>query len=144
MSYNFSIHDIELISGLLGTEPDSKDNSWVWQLTNKVTRQTLILSIYNNINLAGDTAGSLISVQTTYGYYELHDCEGIIPFEPDEILFVSSQTDYLHCLTVGKECNCSLYSNVSRKLLNSDFATLDPPVLLAAMQLSLTEGILSE
>jgi hypothetical protein len=62
-------------------------------------------------------------------------------FEPEEVIFINQKDDLLSSLIIGKNCTCSLFSNINRHILNADFNTLDPSVLLAAMQLSLTESI---
>jgi hypothetical protein len=142
MSYNFTKDDINTISNVLGGELREYDNSWTFKLNNTETSQTLVLSIHNRIQLNKNNAGSLISVQTQHGYFEMHGCMAYMEFEPDEVIFVFYNDDVLSSLIVGKHCSCSMFGNISRDILNADFAELDPAVLMAAMQLSLTESIL--
>ena len=144
MSYTFTNSDIQNITRIIGTAPMELENSWSWHLKLPDTGQALVFSIYNDISLSKNQKGSLVSVQTQHGYFEMHDCSGYMVFEPDEIIFVRVSIDTASCLTIGKQCTCSLYSNISREMLNTDFTTLEGPVLLSAMQLSLTEDLLNE
>ncbi|TAL68895.1 MAG: hypothetical protein EPN82_09530 [Bacteroidetes bacterium] len=143
MSYFFTKDDINTISGVLGGELREYDNSCSWKIENKETSQTLVLSIHNNIQLNKAITGSLISVQTQHGYFEMHGCMAYMVFEPDEVIFVFYNDETLSSLIVGKQCSCSMFGNISRDILNADFSELDAAVLMAAMQLSLTETILA-
>ena len=143
MDHFFTIEDIKIISDIFGTEPEQFENNWMWRLGNKQSGQSLILSIYNEVLLDNRQKGCLLSVQTQYGCFELHDCSNFLVFEPDEIIFVSQSETHISSLIVGRQCSCSLYSNISREILKSDITMLDTPVLLAAMQLALTETIIS-
>ncbi|MBI5325296.1 MAG: hypothetical protein HZB41_08520 [Ignavibacteriae bacterium] len=142
MSYLFTKEDIITISNVLGGELREYENSFTWKVENKDTSQTLVLSIHNNIQLQKEKQGSLISVQTQHGYFEMHGCMAFMVFEPDEVIFVFYNEETLSSLIVGKRCSCSMFGNISRDILNADFSELDPAVLMSAMQLSLTESIL--
>ena len=83
----------------------------------------------------------VISAQTSYGYFELHNVEQMIPIEPDEVIFASDAGDRISGLVVSRSGACSLFANVDRSLLSADLATLEPALLLAAMQLGLTEVV---
>lgn len=143
MSYYFTKDDISTISNVLGGELREYENSWTCKLNNPETSQTLVLSIHNNIQLNKNDSGSLISVQTQHGYFEMHGCMAYMVFEPDELIFIFYNEETLSSLIVGKRCSCSMFGNISRDILNADFSELDPAVLMAAMQLSLTESILA-
>ena len=143
MSYYFTKDDISTISKVLGGELREYDNSWSCKLNNAETSQTLVLSIHNKIQLNKNNSGSLISVQTQHGYFEMHGCMAYMVFEPDEVIFVFYNDETLSSMIVGKRCSCSMFGNISRDILNADFSELDPAVLMAAMQLSLTESILA-
>jgi len=140
MSFIFSDNDFNKISDLLCCEPDVLENCRVWSLRNAEPDKPMIVSLYNNIELSDGNIGSIISVQTRHGYYELHNISGYILFEPDEVIFVSKQDIAVSSLIIGKGNTCSLYSNICKYLLGKDFAELDPAVLLAAMQVSIVEG----
>jgi len=142
MSYSFTKEDIENISEIFGKTSKEFDNSWSWRIDNKDTNQSLVISIHNQVKLGKASEGSLISVQTQHGYFELHDCTAYVVFEPEEIIFVHADDEKVSSMIVGNHSTCSMYTNISRGILNSDFTSLDPAVLLSAMQLSLTESVL--
>ena len=142
MSFRFTNSDIERISAILGAEPESFGDSWVWSLRNAEHDKPMVVSLYNNVPGTNDEDTSLISVQTRHGYYELHELSSYMLFEPDEAIFVCSKESLMSCLIIGKGNTCSLYSNIRKEILDADFAELHPASLLAAMQLSIVEGIL--
>jgi hypothetical protein len=142
MGLTFSKEDVSHISEVLGAEAKEYENSWSWRLSNEKSIQTLVLSIHNNVKISNDKEGALISVQTQHGYFELHDCLSYMVFEPGEVIFVFYNDTQVSSLVVGRQSTCSMFTNISRDILNADFTTLNPAVLLAAMQLSLTETIL--
>ncbi len=142
MKFSFSEDNIKEIAKTLEATVERDGDSWTFQLHDQATRQSLVFTLFNNIELGGEEKGSLVSVQTQHGYFEIHFCNGYMVFEPDEIIFFEAKPKTVSCLIVGRKCTCSMFSNINRSLLNADFTTLDPPVLLSAMQLSLTEDVL--
>lgn len=142
MSFIFCKEDIDSISKVLGAEPHEHESSWSWSLANPETKQSLVFTIYNNIKVSSETKGTLISVQTQHGYFELHACTGFMVFEPDEVIFVQATKKLVSSLIIGRQSTCSMYANIDREILGADISDLDAPVLLSAMQLSLTEGLL--
>ncbi|MFP4368288.1 MAG: hypothetical protein ACLFR2_01770 [Candidatus Kapaibacterium sp.] len=142
MSYTFDKQDIEKISKTLGIKEAEFENAWTWKMNDTQKNESLVFSIYNSVGLGKDLEGSLVTVQTNHGYYEIHDVTAYLVFEPDEVIFIHSTNEYLSCLIIGRQITCSSYSNIRREILSSDFSKLDPAVLLSAMQLSLTEGML--
>ncbi len=144
MEFVFSIDDIRLIGQTLGGEASSSDDSYVFQLSSEQSRQSLTLTIHNKVRLGDDTEGALVVAQTQHGYFELHDCNAFMPFEPDEIIFLAVRESTISCLVLGSQCTCSMFVDIRREILNSDFGKLDPRVLMSAMQLSLAESVVSE
>lgn len=142
MGYFFTDSDINKISDVLHTKPDVFEGSWTWHLKNKQNNLSLVLTIYSQAQLGESTKGSLVSIQTQQGYYELHDISAYLIFEPDEAIFVQYCGDFVSCITVGGEGVCSVYSNIRKEILKKDISELDPAVLMSAMQLSLTEQAL--
>lgn len=148
MAYTFTSDDIALIAQTLNTEMKSVERSWYAQISNSATKQSLAITIHNDTILDGGSSssaehvvGSMITAQTQHGYFELHDCLGYVKIEPDEIIFVSMQGSHISSLVIGASCTCSQFANIHKSLLTSDFTLLDSSVLMAAMQLSLTESI---
>lgn len=143
MNYKFKNDDIEKISEILGNKPQEYDSSWMWNISDPDGNKPLIISIYNDIDYI-DNNISLISVQSRYGYYELHTLTNIMYIEPDEIIFISQYNDNLSCMVIGRNFTCSLFSNINKNLLQKDITTLPPAILMSVMQLSITEGIITE
>jgi len=142
MTFFFSPEDIQRIAEMLGTKPQSGDNEYAFNLTNPQNRQSLALTLANNVQLGGGVMGTLVVAQTQHGYFELHDCAGFMVFEPDEIIFVSAGEHRISGMVVGKQCTCSMFVDVQRENLSANFAEIDPRLLMSAMQLSVTEVIL--
>lgn len=132
------------ISEILNCEVNKYPEGFSWKLTNKESSQTLICNVYQKVKLGLASQGVLVSVQSQHGYFELHDCNGFMIFEPDELIFIQADEEKVSSLIIGKKAGCSMYSNINREILGADFSNLDPAVLLSAMQLSLTESILPE
>lgn len=142
MDFELNQIDINKIAETLGVEINSSDQGWSWKMANTNSGQSLLCTIYSAANLDKNNTGILVSVQTQHGYFELHDCNNYMIFEPDEVIFIEAKNDKVSSLIIGKNCSCSMYANISRDNLGADFSELDPAVLLSAMQLSLTESIL--
>ena len=56
-------------------------------------------------------------------------------------IFVAEEGERISGLVVGSAGTCSLFANVHRSTLAADFSSLEPALLLAAMQLGLAENI---
>jgi hypothetical protein len=88
-----------------------------------------------------EAGATVLSAQTVHGYFELHDVARFVPVEPGEIIFVAEEGGRISGLVVGASGTCSLFANVDRSTLAADFSTLEPALLLAAMQLGLAENV---
>ncbi len=143
MNKKFTKTDIDAISNILGMPYQKMDSSWAWKLINSETKQTLVFSIFNDVNLSDEhNAISIISVQNNQGYFELHNCTDYLLFEPDEVIFINANTNNISSLTIGKAATVSMFSNINRELLKKDLTELEAPLLLSAMQLSLADTML--
>ena len=141
-SFAFSADDIRQISDIVDAKPQSHDGEYLFSLSNPQTRQSLTLNVSNNVELGDGRHGALVIAQTQHGYFELHDCTAFLVFEPDELIFVSATETHISGLVVGKQCTCSMFTNVRRSNLSADFAEIDPRLLMSAMQLSVAEILL--
>jgi hypothetical protein len=141
VSYTFSGEDISVVSSTLGSDATVQQESWSFRISGESTKQSLVCTLQNNVRLDEEHAGSLVTVQTQHGYFELHDCSGYVKVEPDEIIFVAVSGEFMSCIVIGRGATCSQFSNIRRSIISADFANLDAAVLMAAMQLSLTEEI---
>lgn len=144
MKCEFNIEDIEKISNVLNCTPEVSDNTWIWKIVNHENKQSLILTLHKNIPFDKNEIGCLVSVQTLYGYYELHNPIGYMIFEPDEVIFIQANEETISSIIVGKQSTCSVFANIKRDLINKDFKELDPAILLSVLQLSITEAILNQ
>lgn len=142
----FTPESIREISRILGVEAayvaHDQGGEYFFEIENEQTRQSLTLTLHNNVTLGEDgEIGTLVVVQTLFGYFELHDCRGFVVFEPDEIIFASGTAERFSGLVVGRQCTCSTFSNMRRSNLSADFTELDPRLLMSAMQMSLAETV---
>lgn len=141
MGFILKDEDLKKIDTTLNATHKAFEGSYSWSLKSADNAKPMLFTIYDQVDIGGDSVGSLVSVQTKHGYYELHDINKLMFFEPDEIILISSTPENLSCLIIGSESTCSLYSNIKRSLLSRDFSDLHPAVLLSAMQLSITESL---
>jgi hypothetical protein len=142
-SFSFSQDDMRTITNVLGVQPvNVQDGEYLFMLSNAQTRQALSLTIATDMELGDTSQGSLVITQTQHGYFELHNCTAFMVFEPDELIFLSAVGDNISGLVIGKQCTCSMFTNVHRNNLSADFAELDPRLLMSAMQLSVAEMLL--
>lgn len=139
MSFAFTPEHIASIGTMLGIEPATMGDDSTLALSNEETRQTLTLSLHNNVQFSESDSGSLVVAHTQHGYFELHGCTGFMLFEPDEVIFYSQRAERMSFLVVGKQCTCSMFSDIVRENLSADFAEIDPRLIMSSMQLSLTE-----
>ncbi len=140
MAFIFSDTDIASIARTLNATIAEQSGSWLLRI-GKDGASPIALSIHNDVGLDEHERGSLITAQTQHGYFEIHDCNAFVLVEPDEVLFVAHAGDKLSSLVVGAQSTCSLFANIRKSIINADFAKLDSSILMAAMQLSLTEHV---
>jgi hypothetical protein len=143
MCATFNKTDLDRIGTLLGAEKstDEKDHFRL-KVTNREEKRILILEIYPEIDL-GKKRGMLVVVYTGNSHLQLHNCTGyVVSEELGEVTFVAEAAEQLSGLVVEKGASCSLYANINRGLISSDFTTLGVEVMLSGVALSLAEEIL--
>ncbi|MBS1911049.1 MAG: hypothetical protein JST22_03605 [Bacteroidetes bacterium] len=127
---------IDAIAGILGARREANGAETILSIGGGAGASSIVLT------LTPVGAESLVlSAHTVHGYFELHDVARFVPVEPDEVIFVAEEGDRISGLVVGASGTCSLFANVNRATLASDFSSLEPALLLAAMQLALAENI---
>jgi hypothetical protein len=139
----FNKTDLDRIGTLLGAEKssDEKDHFRL-KVTNREEKRILILEIYPEVDL-GKKRGMLVVVYTGNSHLQLHNCTGyVVSEELGEVTFVAEAAEQLSGLVVEKGASCSLYANINRGLISSDFTTLGVEVMLSGVALSLAEEIL--
>ena len=127
---------IKELAALLSAEHGLTDSDNVLRIGGGESGPAIVLTI----SFLQDST-VVISAQTSYGYFELHNVHQMISVEPDEVIFASEGEDRISGLVVSRNGACSLFANVDRAYLSADLGTLDPALLLSAMQLGLTEVV---
>ena len=143
MMIPFSAQDIDAIAGLLDIVPIRHDSAWMWQMSNPQTGQAQTIIIHEAVDFGSNEIGCLVAVQTSHGYFELHGCTHYMLFQPDEVIFLRIEEHVVSSMVIGKHCTCSMFAPIKRELLRMDPESLDPAVLMSAMQMSIAESILS-
>ena len=105
-------------------------------------KRMLVLEIYPDTTL-GKSKGSMVVVYAGGAHLQLHNCSGfVLSEELGEVTFVGETEGFISGLVVEKEAACSLYSNIARDLISSDFTKLGVEVMLSGVALSLAEDII--
>ncbi len=132
----FNKQNVQEVAKLLGATLDTSAEESILRIGGEEAGPAIVLSI----SFLADGA-CVLSAQTSYGYFELHAVKRYVPVEPDEVIFVAEEESRVSGLVVGRMGNCSLFANVDRSILSADLSTLEPSLLLASMQLGLTEVV---
>lgn len=127
-------HDLDRITEVLGARREEFGDQVVLSIGSAGT-QTVALSLHGSAEVF-----TVVSAQTSYGYFEIHEVIRHVVVEPDEVIFLAESGEHLSGMVIGRSGACSLFANVDRAILSSDLAQLDPALLLAAMQLGLAEA----
>jgi hypothetical protein len=106
-------------------------------------KRMLVLEVYPEVTL-GKKKGSMVVVYTGATHLQLHNCSGFVSSEElGEVTFVGENAGFISGLVVEKEAACSLYANISRDLISSDFTKLGVEVMLSGVAMSLAEEIIN-
>ena len=143
MAVTFAQDDANRIGQTLAAEKISfEKDHFRLRIVNQEDRRILVLEIYPEVDL-GKTRGMLIVVYTGNSHMQLHNCTGyVVSEELGEVTFVSETPQRLSGLVVERGASCSLYSELNRSLISSDFTKLGVEVMLSGVALSLAEEIL--
>ncbi len=128
--------DIDTVARTLGARREQNGSETTLYVGAGAAAPSIVLTLN-----ALDGGGVVLSAQTVHGYFELHNVARFVPVDPDEVIFVAEDGDRISGLVVGAAGTCSLFANVDRATLTADFGTLEPALLLAAMQLGLAENM---
>lgn len=141
----FSKEDIERISNTVGAfETSWEADHFRIKVVQSEERRSLVLEIYPDAVL-GKNRGALIVVYTGAAHLQLHNCSGyVVSEELGEVTFVAETANRLSGLVVEREAACSLYSQINRELISSDFSKLGVEVMLSGVALSLAEEIFDD
>jgi hypothetical protein len=84
----------------------------------------------------------MVSVHALNTFLQLHNCTAFIASDMlKQVTFFGKQNERTSGLIIEQGAGCSLYSNVSEAVLNSDFTKLPEDLMMCAVALSLTESI---
>ena len=141
----FSKEQIENIAKVVGAENVEWDTDhYRLKIASKESRRLLILEIYPNTPL-GRKTGAMIVVYAGGAHLQLHNCSGYVTSDDlGEVTFVSETGSQISGIVVERDAACSLYSNINRELISSDFTKFGVEVMLSGVALSLAEDILQK
>lgn len=129
----FTREDARKVGKILKTNPQKIKSIYRF----KVKKTTL--EIHPKIKL-GEKFGTLVSVFTPYSHLQLHFCTGYIASDLlEEVTFIGEHDGKVSGLIVDVNGACSLYANIDKKILSSDFTKLEPEVIIPGIALSLGE-----
>lgn len=141
-SFTFTKKDYDKLSKTLGVELLDRETHKRFEVINEETKLQVNIELYTNVNF-GEKTGNLVNVFTNYGVHQLHDCTGYVASELlGEIIFFSESTYRVNAVVVEKNGGYSVYSNVDKNLINADFATMSPEIMMTGVSLSLIEPFL--
>ena len=145
MAVKFAQEDANRIGTVLAAEKISfEKDHFRLRIVNQEDKRILVLEVYPEVDL-GKTRGMLIVVYTGNSHMQLHNCTGyVVSEELGEVTFVSETPQRLSGLVVERGASCSLYSELNRSLISSDFTKLGVEVMLSGVALSLAEEILGQ
>lgn len=145
MAVPFSQDDANRIGQTLAAEKTTfEKDHFRLRISNQEDKRILVLEIYPEIDL-GKTRGMLIVVYTGNSHMQLHNCTGyVVSEELGEVTFISETAKRLSGLVVERGASCSLYAELNRALISSDFTKLGVEVMLSGVALSLAEEILGQ
>lgn len=142
ISFNdMNIKDIHNISELFGNPEKPSENAYSWVINEDEPDMMTYLNVYTDIK-RNDTGKNqaLVSIISSTGYYELHNCNKVVIFEPDEVIFLSEENNRVSSITVRQSGSVSVFSNIDTTLMQQDVADLDPALVMAFTQLAIFEA----
>ncbi len=135
--------DVNEIKAIIGEPNEESANAFSWLINKLDTKDKLLLNIYTDVKIGDATEGiTLVSAQNNQGYFELHNCNKYLLFEPDEVIFLSEYEGRISSLVVSANGNLSVFSNINSEILKQDIGEIDAALLMSAMQLSIADSVL--
>lgn len=142
MVHQFTEDNIEAIAEVLQTQAKPLGNDvFRLEVENKEEGRKLALEIHLGMDV-DDEDMNMVSVYAQNTFLQLHNCTAFIASEMlKQVTFFGRQNNRTSGLIIEQGAGCSLYSNVSDAVLNSDFTQLPEDLMMSAIALSLTESI---
>lgn len=139
VSNYFDINKIKIIEDTLNVKSESVADSYTWTIKDSRNNASIYFTLHPNIEYQGKYV-TLASIQTIYGYYELHNIQKMEVLSHDEIFFFSETDDKISCLSISKNQGVSIFANISKDIFKTNIETLDSALLLSSLQLSLFDN----
>lgn len=142
MVHQFTKENIDAISKVLNTKakPLGEDVYRI-EVANEEEKRKLALEIHLGLDVNGE-AMNMVSVYAHNTFLQLHNCTAFIASDMlKQVTFFGREGERTSGLIVEQGAGCSLYSNVSEAILNSDFTQLPEDLMMCAIALSLTESV---
>jgi hypothetical protein len=142
MVHQFTKENIDEIARILETEAKPLGNDvFRLEVVNKEEGRKLALEIHLGMIVNGKEL-NMVSVYAQNTFLQLHNCTAFIASDMlKQVTFFGKQDERTSGLIIEQGAGCSLYSNVSEAVLNSDFTKLPEDLMMCAVALSLTESI---
>lgn len=142
MVHEFTKENIDAIAEILQTEAKPLGNDvYRLKVTNEEEGRKLALEIHLGMDVNGERL-NMVSVYAQNTFLQLHNCTAFIASKMlKQVTFFGRQHDRTSGLIIEQGAGCSLYSNVSESILNSDFTQLPEDLMMCAIALSLTESV---
>lgn len=142
MVHQFTKENIDAISKVLETQSKPLgDDVYRIEVENKQENRKLALEIHLGLDVNGENM-NMVSVYAHNTFLQLHNCTAFIASDMlKQVTFFGRSGERTSGLIVETGAGCSLYSNVSEVILNSDFTQLPEDLMMCAIALSLTESI---
>ncbi len=145
MAFSFSDADLDRLAAALGVSAEREGGLVRFSLTHAPSGRRLALEIAPEVmlpdGLDADTT-ALVSVYGTNAFLQMQGCTGFVASEElGEVIFFARQGGRVSGLVVERQAGCSLYANVSEKLLSADFTQLPPEIMMSAVALSMSEPL---
>ncbi|HWQ81840.1 MAG TPA: hypothetical protein VN514_06195 [Ignavibacteria bacterium] len=94
------------------------------------------------LDIIMEDGDNLISVYSENSHLQLQSCKAFIISQMlEEVIFYSDCGEKISGLIISKQGDCSLYANVDKKTLKTDFMNLNSEKLLSAVALSVIESL---
>jgi hypothetical protein len=142
MVHQFTKENIDAIANVLNTKAKPLgDDVFRLEVVNEEDNRKLALEIHLGLDVNGE-AMNMVSVYAQNTFLQLHNCTAFIASDMlKQVTFFGRTGERTSGLIVETGAGCSLYSNVSEAILNSDFTQLPEDLMMCAIALSLTESV---
>jgi len=141
MIHEFTEENIDAISQvLLATAKPLGNDVFRFELHDENQTRKLALEIHLGLDVDGERM-NMVSVYAHNTFLQLHNCTAFIASEMlKQVTFFGKNGNTTSGLIVEQGAGCSLYANVSDKVLSGDFTKLPEDMMMCGVALSLTDS----